>query len=253
LLEGAAENPYMNRPVGAPVADETGTSETPRRTVQAPSVSRFLMIFLFLLGLWTLIDANLRDGFAFAADVVLWPLIGFGGRMAVITILLAGVFTTTVSSVLRHYFSDWVKMARTQRWLRSWQRERMDAIRKGNKARVEQLLEAQKGFSKDLLDLQASPLKATALTFFMFIVVFNWLTSFVTVRLGGAGNMWIAVPWSPNVFLLDVYVFPAWLLLYSLLAIPFGQIVGRVLKYVRFRRRLHELGVPLRADAGDAG
>jgi len=35
-------------------------------------------------------------------------------------------------------------------------------------------------------------------------------------------------------------------LLYSLLAIPFGQIVVRVLKYIRFRRRLQAMGVPLR-------
>src|SRR5207249_11515613 len=36
---------------------------------------------------------------------------------------------------------------------------------------------------------------------------------------------------------------PFLVLLYSLLAIPFGQIVTRVLKYVRFRRRLEEMGV----------
>src|SRR5438128_684411 len=42
-------------------------------------------------------------------------------------------------------------------------------------------------------------------------------------------------------------VFPSWVLLYSLLALPFGQIVVRVLKYFRFRRRLQAMGVPLRA------
>jgi hypothetical protein len=35
------------------------------------------------------------------------------------------------------------------------------------------------------------------------------------------------------------------------LAIPFGQIITRVLKYIRFRRRLEEMGVPLRAGPSE--
>src|SRR5256886_13415758 len=69
---------------------------------------------------------------------------------------------------------------------------------------------------------------------------------FVDVVLNNLGNQWIAVPWSNHVYLNSVYVLPSWVLLYSLLAIPFGQIITRVLKYVRFRRRLEKMGVPLR-------
>lgn len=231
---------------------ETKPPEVARPAVQGPSLTRFAMIFLALLGLWAMFDNDTAKGFAFAAGILLDPLIGFGARYPVLTILLAGLFTTTISSILRDRLTDWIGQASTQKWLRAWQKERLDAVRKGNKARLENLQEAYRERQKDLMALQASPLKSFALTIFLFIVVFTWLRLFVTEDLIFAGNLWIAVPWSSNVELLDGrFVLPVWLLLYSLLAIPFGQIVSRVLRYVRFRRRLEELGVPVAAEAGD--
>lgn len=231
------------------MADETGTKQVRRPAITPAALSRFIMIFLGLLAIWTLFDPVLAGVFAGFAGAILMPLIGFGGLLPVLTLLLAGVLTTTISSVLRDYFTDWVRQARTQKVMRSWQKERLDAMRKGNQARLAKLAEAQRGFQSDLMQMQLTPLKSMALTLFLFIVIFNWLQVFVRDILFQIGNMWIAVPWSSNAFLLDAYVLPAWLLLYSLLAVPFSLIVGRVLKYVRFRRRLREMGVPLRPDA----
>lgn len=210
------------------------------------------MIFLFLLAFLTLIDPTLAGGAAAVADAILMPVLGFGGRLPVMTILLAGLLTTVIGSIARDYFTNWVKMARTQKVMRAWSKERMDAMRKGNTARLEQLMEVQKGFQKDQMDMMFSPYKSMALTMFMFIVMFTWLRYFVDVVLQGQGNMWIAVPWSSNVWLPEAYVFPSWVLLYSLLALPFGQIMARVLKYVHFRRRLQEMGVPLEPEADAA-
>lgn len=100
--------------------------------------------------------------------------------------------------------------------------------------------------------MQTTPIKSMAWTLFLFIVIFTWLRLFVDVVLNNLGNQWIAVPWSNHVYLNSVYVLPSWVLLYSLLAIPFGQIITRVLKYVRFRRRLEKMGVPLRPGPADA-
>src|SRR5438552_18119756 len=97
-----------------------------------------------------------------------------------------------------------------------------------------------------------------AWTLFLFIVIFTWLRLFVDVVLNNLGNQWIAGPWSNHVYLNSVYVLPSWVLLYSLLATPFGQIITRVLKYVRFRRRREMMGVQLcpgspAAASGQAG
>ena len=174
-------------------------------------------------------------------------MFGFGGFLPVLTILLAGLLTTTIGSIIRDHYTNWVKMARTQKVMSAWRKEQMEAMRKGQQTRLSQLKEAQQGFMKDSMEVQTAPMKSMAWTMFMFIVIFTWLRLFVDVVLQDHGNQWISVPWSNHVFLNSVYLFPSWVLLYSLLALPFGQIVVRVLKYFRFRRRLQAMGVPLRA------
>src|SRR6266540_3046151 len=264
-------NPYIARSVGESVDEDSGSEESPEpdespdestteptgTTPPGPvlnrmSFSRFLMIFLFLLALYALIDPQVGLGFAGIANFAFAPLIGFGGTLPVLTILLAGMLTTTLSSILRDHYTNWVKMARTQKIMAAWRKEQMEAIRKGQQTKLEKLKEAQQGFLKDSMEVQMAPMKSTAWTMFMFIVVFTWLRLFVDVTLGHLGNQWIAVPWSTHVFLNAANVFPNWVLLYSLLAIPFGQIVIRLLKYVRFKRRLDTMGVPLQPQPDEA-
>jgi len=231
------------------VADESTTAEARRPVIQAGSLSRFVMIFLGLLAIFAMFDYSIATAFANIADYVLMPVIGFGGGAPVLTILFAGMLTTTISSIVRDRLTDWVKMARTQKTMSAWRKEQMDAIRKGNSAKLQKLKEAQQGFMKDQMAMVTTPYKMMALTLFLFIVIVAWLRFFVETLLFYQGNQWIAVPWSPSVYLPNfVAIMPGWLLLYSLLAIPFSSIVARVLKYVRFKRRLEEMGVALEAE-----
>jgi uncharacterized membrane protein (DUF106 family) len=237
----------------ADAADGDAADAAPTQTVARPalpSLSRFFMIFLALLAVWTFIDPNVRTGFASVADTVLFPVIGFGGGAPTVTILIAGILTTTISSVIRDHYTNWLKTARTQKVMGALRREQMEAMRKGQASRLEKLKGVQLGMQKDQMEMMTTPYKSMAWTFLLFIVIFNWLALLVDVRLANLGNQWIAVPWSSHVYLNSVAVFPVWVLLYSLLAIPFGQIITRVLKYIRFRRRLEEMGIPLRAESG---
>jgi uncharacterized membrane protein (DUF106 family) len=256
-------NAYINTSIGEAVAEDSGTAEdsdststppTPSRTVARPalpSLSRFLMIFLGLLAIYALVSPEVGEGFARVADAALFPVIGFGGGLPTVTILLAGILTTTISSLIRDHYTNWVKMARIQKVTTALRKEQMEAFRKNQATRIAKLKEVQQGYMKDSMEMQTTPLKSMAWTLLLFIVIFTWLRLFVDVTLAGLGNQWIAVPWSNHVFLNSVYVFPSWILVYSLLAIPFGQIVTRVLKYVRFQRRLGELGVPPRAGSDE--
>lgn len=241
--------------------DEPETEESPEPSASTDAstvpprpafgITRFFMIFLGLMAVYALVDQNVGIAFANAANVALFPAIGFGGRLPTLTILLAGLLTTTISSVIRDHYTNWVKMARTQKISRALSRERMEAMRKGQQTRLQKLMQAQKSFQKDQMEMMSSPYKTMAWTYILFIVVFVWLRLFVDITLANLGNQWIAVPWSNHVYLNSAYVLPSWVLLYSLLAIPFGQIITRVLKYVRFRRRLEEMGVPLRAGPSE--
>jgi uncharacterized membrane protein (DUF106 family) len=208
--------------------------------------TRFLMIFLFLLAIVSLFQPQMAQGFGSIAGIVLSPLIGFGGRFPVITVLLAGAMTTGISSILRDHYTDWIKMVKMQKTTAAWQKALREAMRKGNKSEVNKLNKIREGFMKDQMDVQLNSMKPLAWTFFLFIVLFAWLNVFVNSTLAVTGGQYFAVPWAPNVYVNYVpFLFPSWILMYSLLAIPIGQILTRVLKYVRFRKRLQKLGVPL--------
>jgi len=213
------------------------------------SLQRFIMIFLGMLALFSFIDPGLSSGFAAVAGAVLEPIIGFGGRYPAITILLAGMLTTSISSILRHYHMDWVKMARNQKVMGAFRKENMEALRKGNQSKIAKMKKIQQGLMKENSEVSLNSMKPMIYTFFLFIVLFVWLRVFVDQTLITLGNMYIAVPWAPQVYLEYVpFWLPSWILLYSLLAIPIGQVITRVLKYISFRRKLEAMGLSLRTE-----
>lgn len=220
-------------------AEETKAAVPP---LAAPSFSRFIMIFLFIMGLYVAFVPGAGEPFAIALGVVLNPLLGFGGRFPVITILLAGLMSTTISSVFRHRFTDWVKMAKAGRTANALRKDIFEATRKGNLARAKRLREVQLEKAVEMNAVQMSSMKGTAYTFLFLVVLFIWLNGeFVHIVLASQDNLYFAVPWSFDAVFTGSYVLPTWALLYSLLAIPFSQIVVRVLKYWSFSRKLRDL------------
>ncbi len=233
----------------APTENPEITEETaPRPAMGKGSLQRFIMIFLGMLAVFSIFDPGLSQGFAVAAGAILYPVIGFGGHFPVITILLAGMLTTTISSILRHYHMDWVKMARNQKVMAAFRKENMEALRKGNQSKIAKMKKVQQDLMRQNSEVSLNSMKPVIYTFFLFIVLFVWLRVFVDQTLNHLGNMYIAVPWAPQVYLEYVPIWlPSWILLYSLLAIPIGQVITRVLKYIAFRRKLEAKGLPLRA------
>lgn len=223
--------------------DDETVERTEVRTRQAPQPSfrRFVLIFLFVMGLYIAFVPGAGDPFAAALGGVLNPLIGFGGRLPVVTLLVAGMLSSGISSLLRHRFTDWVNMARVTRSMSALQKARFEAMRKGNQAQVKRLREVQMRMLPETNAVQFKSMSSTAYTLFFFVILFIWLRLFVDNILAQQNNLLFAVPWSFDTLLTGVYVFPSWILLYSLLAIPFSQVVVRVLKYVSFSRRLRDL------------
>jgi len=228
------------------MADKPG-EERPTRPARPPptpwqSFTRFGLIFLGVMALYAMFDPSIGRSLAGAAGTILFPLIGFGGKYPVITILLGGLLTTTISGVLRHYLTPWIKMARMNKINQALSKENMDAMRKGNMAKVEKVKEKRMEVMKEFTDIQWVSIKQIGATMLLFIVFYTWLSLFMTETLVPAGNVMFSVPWSWNANFFDAFVLPTWLLLYSLLAIPFGQVLQRVLKYFSFRHRLEEMG-----------
>lgn len=206
-------------------------------------MTRTLLFLMIPLTFIVMFDPSFRDALGRGAASLFWPTIGFGAAYPVLTILIAGSLTTIISSVIRHVFTDWVRAARVTRRTAAVSKALMQAVRQGNRTKVQKLQEIQLSTRAESFDVQLAPMKSLAFTLFMFVVVFAWLSQFVNGDVVSNGTLYFAVPWQSQTRLTADYVlFPAWILLYSLLAIPIGQVVTRALKYASFRKRLAAMG-----------
>src|SRR6266511_3891268 len=134
-------------------AKEASRDARPRPTPRQ-SFQRFILIFLGIMALYVLIFPDVSRSFGQGAGVILDPMIGFGGQYPVITILLSGLLTTTVSSVVRHFFTPWVRTAKMNAALASLRKEQMEAFRKQNTGRGEKLRGKQSEIMVEFQDVQ---------------------------------------------------------------------------------------------------
>jgi uncharacterized membrane protein (DUF106 family) len=203
-------------------------------------VSRFIMMFMIMLTLLIILNPEMRSALGNGMAVVMNPIIGFNGAYPLMTLLFAGMITSTISILGRHFFVDWVEMARNQKVMTAFNKERREAMMTQNTVKLRRLNEMspeimQKGMSQSM-----NQLKPMAFTMIIIIIIFSWLYSFI-------GNYAVdpkfSVPWEFNSFLTAVTVLPHWVMVYALISIPFGQVVTRLLKYFSFKKKLREKGV----------
>lgn len=214
--------------------------ETPpaTRTASPQASQQMLMLLLFLGVMLIFFIPEARTGLGVAASFVLEPLIGFGGHFPVLSIFLAGAIPLVISVILRHFMVDWVAQARMAEINRALGKEIREAMQKRNTARMKKLNETRSEVMKEFLPLQMAQMKPTAITMFLFVVVFAWLSTFV----GTLPSSTVAVPWALNAPLTAVTVLPHWILLYSVLTLPLSLVLSRVLKYFTFSHRLEASG-----------
>jgi uncharacterized membrane protein (DUF106 family) len=199
--------------------------------------TRFIMIFLVILVVMMLFDPNLRMGFASAVGVVMEPLVGFGGAYPVWTLFCAGIIMTVFSGIVRHFFVDWVEMARVQSILKAFNKERLDALRSNNVAKQKALQAKQPEIMQLNMKNMKSQLKTMAVTMFVIIAVFTWIWLFIE----SLPNKTFSAPWALDAQFTDAFILPYWIILYAGISIPIGQLAQRLLKHYSFKKRLQRL------------
>jgi len=215
------------------MAEET---PAPKPARPGASITRNLMFMMLFLTLFVFITPGLQEDLASAIGVVFGPLFGFGGAYPLVTLFLAGTFVTLISSLSRHLFTDWVRATHVNLKSRALQKAQMDALRKGNPAKVSKLRELQSRHRMESADVMTAQLKPLAFTFLPFIVFWWWLNSFIVNEVIGLGHGYIAVPWGFQTSLLAV-----WFILYLVFTFFLGQVFTRLFKLLSFRRRLGAL------------
>ncbi|QLH75333.1 MAG: DUF106 domain-containing protein [Methanomassiliicoccales archaeon] len=219
------------------MADKVPASQVPPVNPPKPNSSTFMTIFMLGLALIVLLDNDLRSALGGAVGFVFQPIIGFGYDYPILTLVLAGLIMTSLTTALRPLFTDYVKQAESQKIVGAYNKELRQARKENNMYKIKKLLELQPKIMEKSLEQTKSQFKLMPISMLIIIPIFAWLAVFV----GDLESSKFAVPWSDSADFHQTYVLPAWILVYSCVTIPFGQVLARSMRYYSFKKRLKEL------------
>ncbi len=211
-----------------------GAADPPKRKGNFVTILTFAAVFMILF------DNNLREATGRVVGVVMNPVVGFGGAYPVLTIVLAGSLMVILTTLLRHFTTDWLEMAKTQGYMRAFQKEMAEARKENNTYRLKKLQDKQPEVLMEQQKMSTKQLKTMPMTMILVIPLFAWLFTFVS----GLDYRFYSTPWNAEVtmfgtegFLFGSSLFPHWILLYMVLSIPFGAVVQKAMKYISWKER----------------
>lgn len=217
------------------MAGSTGKGGRPPK----PDIAnQMILLAAFMIAIIIMFNNDYRQGLGKIVGIPLTPLVGFNGTQPILTLLLTGLIMSFFSISVRHLFVDWVEQARSARITSAFQKELREARMSKNTYKLKKLNELQPQMMAQSLKASQTQLKLMPVTMIVIIPIFAWLANFVYLDLASTT---FAVPWELNADLERSNVLPNWIILYSLLTLPFSQVLTRGLKYFSFSKRLRNL------------
>jgi len=204
------------------MAEEKQDSE---EELQPPAIGGTFLTMAFML--WIIINPDLRDFMGESAGTILEPRISFDYQYPVLTFLFAGIAMISFTTIIRHFIIDWEKMAEIQTKMGAYNKEMGEARQSGNEAKMKKLFAMQPQIMLLQTEMMSNQMKPMAFTMIIAIPIIMWLRIFVN----GLNLQVMSLPWEPNYSLDEnLWILPHWILVYSGLSLPFGQIIMRILK-----------------------
>ena len=205
----------------------------PEEPIQPPPMGGMLLTMLFML--YIIMNEDIRDGMGIFAGNILEPQIGFEHEYPTLTFLFAGVTMISLTTIIRHFLIDWIRMAELQNKMAAYNKEMGEARRTGNEARMRKLMAMQPQVMLLQSELMSNQMRPMIFTMLIALPIIMWLRIFVE----GMNYEIISLPWEPKYSLTeDLWFLPHWILVYSALSLPFVQILMWGLKILSIKNRI---------------
>lgn len=209
-----------------------------------PGMSSKTMMGLMVTMLIMMIVMMFRTQIGGALDVV-FRYVAFDGRYPVMTLVIAGLIAFSLSNIVRSYLTDSVKMARSQHIQSEFNKEFRQARIENNLFKMKKLEEAQPQMMALQMDTSMGMMKTMPITMLFVIPVYAWIYYFIDPT-AGAGYFTeaftVPMPWGElnlNDRLLGFM--PIWIVIYTLISMPIGQIEARFIRWYLLKKRLAEI------------
>ncbi|MEW6070908.1 MAG: EMC3/TMCO1 family protein [Candidatus Thermoplasmatota archaeon] len=199
------------------------------------AITRFIAIFSFLLALFMMFNVSLRDASSKGAEYLFQP-ISFQSK-PLLTIFLVAVIVAFITTVIRHFFIDWLKLAKQQKIMSAFQKELREAQLSKNFYKLKKLTEMQAEVMREQSGVMLANFKPMGLIMIIVIPIFVWLSNFVgqlpTKEVFIMGYIQVNLTHTG-----PLHLAPWWLIAYLFMSIPFGSLFQRGLRVISYRKRL---------------
>jgi uncharacterized membrane protein (DUF106 family) len=209
---------------------------------QGSTMLLLLLFMVMILFIMPTIGPILGVYFGYALE----PAIGFGGKFPVMTLFFSGLIVVTLSSLLTNFFTDWKKMGESQEIQRAFQKEMMEARKKGDANKIKKLTKMQPEIMKRQTEASGGMMKPMIFLIIFIFPIFMWLRGF----LGELPYYSFTAPWANNVSLFSKPIlFQAWLWLYLIFSMVFGQLLRAGFKYISWTDRWRDFKKRIRPSS----
>jgi len=189
-----------------------------------------LLIMVFMTFL--IMTPSIRTSLGTTADPILSPVLP-EETFFVITVMILGIFSMTLNTVIRNFFVDPMDQAHIG--------HRQGQVRQiMNEARFsrdpilqEKAMTLQQQMMPEQLDVQMGAMKPMMFTMIFIIGIFAWLTTKVeSFRVD-----YVSLPWAPEWNLIEdkFLFFPAWICCYICMSAAYGRALDRHIKLARYK------------------
>lgn len=163
-------------------------------------------------------------------------VIDFDGQKPVLTLVIAGLIMITLSTLLRSILTDPVGPAMSQFKQKKFSAEYRQARLDNNLNRMKKFEAMQPRMMEATQNQSSSMMMAMPLTMVVIIPVYAWIYYFVEHTVP-TELLTIDMPWG-LLGLKDTIVFmPAWIIIYSLISLPIGQLENKLILYLKLGKR----------------
>lgn len=204
-----------------------------------PAMPKGTMIGMMLTMVIMMVVMMFRDPIGKGLNVV-FKAIDLGGQHPVWTLVTAGLIMITLSTIIRTYMTDFVKQARSQKIQSDFNKEMRQARQENNLYKLKKLQEEQPKIMAMSMESSTQMMKVMPLTMVVVIPIYAWVWFFI-------GNtvpeelLTVTMPWGVAHLNESIWVLPIWIVVYTMISLPIGQLENRLIRYLLLNKRLMEL------------
>jgi uncharacterized membrane protein (DUF106 family) len=231
---------------GSPQAMQQTRQSMPAMPMQKSTIIGMVGVLVIMM-----VVMQFRSQIGGALNVVLYPVIGFGGQLPVLTLVLAGLIMITASTLIRSFLTDSVKQAKNQKIQSDFNKEMRQARMENNLFKLKKLQEEQPKIMAKSMESSTQMMKLMPITMLVIIPIYAWVGYFladpffnIDASVGNHVNpdlLIINMPWGTLDLVARLWVLPAWIVIYSMVSLPIGQLENRIVRYFLLKKRLKEM------------